>query len=145
MPKLPKISLSEPKKKSTKRIAISKRRRKRRINYSQNDVATDSEKKLQCVPKMCQECAKACQSVTFGTKKKVKQKDSKYNNSPLVGRIDCKNTKEKSKLLVKCFVNSFRKNPPISARNVPSLPQMSLFEPRKKSKKRIAILKLALQ
>ena len=51
----------------------------------------------------------------------------------------------KSKLLVKCFVNSFRKNPPISARNVPKLPAMSLFEPRKKSKKRIAISKLALE
>ena len=75
----------------------------------------------------------------------MKQKDSEYQNPSLVGQIDCKNTKEKSKLLVKCFVNSFRKNPPISARNVPKLPEMSLFEPRKKSKKRIAISKLALQ
>ena len=72
-------------------------------------------------------------------------KDSQYKNSSLVGQIDCKNMKEKSKLLVKCFVNSFRKMPPISARNVPKLPGMSLFEPRKKSKKRIAISKLALQ
>ena len=64
--------------------------------------------------------------------KKVKQKDSKYKNSSLVGQIDYKNTKEKSKLLVKCFVKSFRKNPPISARDVPKLPEMSLFEPRKK-------------
>ena len=62
-----------------------------------------------------------------------------------MGQIDCKNTKEKSELLVKCFVYSFRKNPPISAKNVPKLPEMSLFEPRKKSKKRIAISKLALQ
>ena len=53
--------------------------------------------------------------------------------------------KEKSKLLVKCFVNSFRKIPPISARNVPELPEMSLFELRKKSKKRIATSELALQ
>ena len=75
----------------------------------------------------------------------MKQKDSEYKNSSLVGQIDCKNTKEKSKLLVKCFVNSFTKIPPISARNVPKLPEMSLFEPRKKSKKRIAISKLALQ
>ena len=72
-------------------------------------------------------------------------KDSEYKNSSLVGQLDRKNTKDKSKLLVKCFVNSLRKNPPISAGNVPKLPKMSLFEPRKKSKKRIAILKLALQ
>ena len=77
--------------------------------------------------------------------KKVKQKDSEYKNSSLVGQIDCKITKEKKKLLVKRFVNSFRKNPPISARNVPKLPEMSLFKPRKKTKKRIAILKLDLQ
>ena len=94
---------------------------------------------------MCQKCAKVCQSVTFGTKKKVKQKDGEYKNSPLVGRIDCKNAKEKSKLLVICFVNLFRKNPPISAWNVPKLPEMSRFEPGKKTKKRIAISKSALQ
>ena len=64
----------------------------------------------------------------------MKQKDSEY-----------KNTKEKNKLLVKCFVNSFRKNPPISAGNVPKLTETSLLEPRKKSKKRIAISKLDLQ
>ena len=75
----------------------------------------------------------------------MKLKDSEYKNSSLVSQIDRKNTKEKSKLLVKCFVNSFTKIPPISARNVPKLPEMSLFEPRKKSKKRIAISKLALQ
>ena len=51
----------------------------------------------------------------------------------------------RSNLLVKCFVNSFTKIPSISARNVPKLPEMSLFEPRKKSKKTIAISKLALQ
>ena len=75
----------------------------------------------------------------------MKRKDSKYKNFSLVGQFYCKNTKEKSKLLVKCFVNSFRKNPPISARDVPKMPEMSLFEPRKKSKKSIAISKLALQ
>ena len=64
---------------------------------------------------------------------------------PPVGQIDHKISKEQSKLLVKCFVISFTKIPPISARNVPKLPEMSLFEPRKKSKKRIAISKLALQ
>ena len=74
----------------------------------------------------------------------MKLKDSEYKNSSLVGHIDSKNTKDKSKLLVKCFVNSFTKIPPISARNVPKLPKMSVFEPRKKSKKRIVILKLAL-
>ena len=71
--------------------------------------------------------------------------ETKVQNSSLVGQIDCKNRKQKGKLLVKCFVNSFRKKPPISARNVPKLPEMSLREPRKKSKKRIAISKLALQ
>ena len=75
----------------------------------------------------------------FLNQKKVKQKDSKYKKSSLVGQTDCKNTKEKSELLVKFFVNSFRKDPPISARNVPKLPEMSPFGPRKKSKKRIAI------
>ena len=98
-------------------------------------------KNLQYVVKICQNG----QRCYFLNQKKVKQKDSKYNNSSLVGQIDCKNTKGKSKLLVNCFVNSFRKNPPISARNVPKLPEMSLFEPSKKSKKRIAISKLAIQ
>ena len=83
--------------------------------------------------------------LVFELKKKVKLKDSEYKNSSLVSQIDRKNTKNKNKLLVKCFANSFTKNPPISARNVPKLPEMSLFEPRKKSKKRIAISKLALQ
>ena len=81
----------------------------------------------------------------FWNQKKVKQKDSEYKISSLVGQIDCKNTKEKSKLHVKRFVNSFKKNPLISARNVPKLPGMSLSEPRKKSKKMIAISKVALQ
>ena len=75
----------------------------------------------------------------------MKLKDSEYKNSSLIGQIDRTNTKEKSKLLVKCFVNSFRKFPPISARNVPKLPEMSLFEPTKKSKKSIAISKIALK
>ena len=85
------------------------------------------------------------QKFYFLTNKEVKQKDSEYENSSLVGQIDYKNTKEKSKLLVKCFLNSFRKNPPMSARNLPKLPEMSPFEVRKKSKKRIAISKVALQ
>ena len=85
------------------------------------------------------------QSVSFETKKTVKLQDSEYKNSSLVGQIDRKNTKEKSKLLVKFFVNSFTKTPPISARNVRKLPEISVFEPRKKSKSRIAISKLALQ
>ena len=75
----------------------------------------------------------------------MKVKDIEYKNSSLVNQIDRKNTKDKSKLLVKCSVNSFTKIPPISARNVPELPEMSLFEPTKKSKKRIVISKLALQ
>ena len=85
------------------------------------------------------------QKCYFLNQKKVKQKDSGYKNSSLVGQSDWKNTKEKSTLPVKCFVNSFRKNSPTSARNVPKMPEMALFEPRKKSKKRIAISKLALQ
>ena len=75
----------------------------------------------------------------------MKLKDREYKNSALVSKIDRENMKEKSKLLLKCFVNSFTKIPPTSARNVPKLPEMSVFEPRKESKKRIAISKLALQ
>ena len=85
------------------------------------------------------------QKCYFLKQKKVKQKNSEYINSSLLGQIDCKNTKEKSELLVNCFVNSLTKMPSISARNVPKLPEMSLVEPRKKSKKRVAISKLALQ
>ena len=62
----------------------------------------------------------------------MKLKDSEYKNSSLIGQIDSKNTKEKSKLRVKCFFNSFTEIHPVSARNVPKLPQMSLVEPRKK-------------
>ena len=83
--------------------------------------------------------------VGFGTEEKVKLKDGEYKSSSLVGQMDGKNTKKKSKILVKCFVNSFTKVPPISARNVPKVPETSLFEPRKKSKKRRAISNLALQ
>ena len=68
----------------------------------------------------------------LGTKRKVTEKDGDLKICPPVNQIDHKSMKEKSKLLVKCFVNSFRKNPPISARDVPKLPEMSLFEPRKK-------------
>ena len=75
----------------------------------------------------------------------MKQKDSEYKNSSLVGQIDCTITKEKSKFLVKGFVNSFTKIPPISAGNVPKLPKVSLFEAREKSQKRMATSKFALQ
>ena len=75
----------------------------------------------------------------------MKQNNSEYKNSSLVGQIDCKNTQEKGKLMVKSFLNSFRKNPPISARNVPKLPEMSLFEPREKSQRRMATSKFAIQ
>ena len=75
----------------------------------------------------------------------MKLKDNEYKSSSLVSQIDRKDTKKKSKLLLKCFVNAFKKIPPISARNVAKMPEMPLFEPRKKSKKRIAISKLALQ
>ena len=85
------------------------------------------------------------QRCRFLNGKKVKQKDSEYKKNFLVGHIDCKNTKKKTKLHVKCFVNSFRKSPPLSARNAPKLPEMALFVPRKNSKKRIATSKLALQ
>ena len=138
MPKLTRISLFEPQKKSTKRIAISQRRIRRRISYCQIDSATDLDKKTPICAKNVLKCSKR---VTFWTRKKVKQKDSKYERSPLVDQIDCKNTKKKSKLLVKWFGNSFRKTPPISARNVPKLPKISLFEQKKSPKKRIAISK----
>ena len=76
---------------------------------------------------MCKKCAKTAKSVSFGTGKKVKLKDSEYKNSSLVSEIDCKNTKDKSELLVKCCVNSFTKIPPIAAGNVRKLPEMSFF------------------
>ena len=98
-------------------------------------------KKLQHLPKMCQNGQNCC----FSNKKKVKRRDSKFINSHQVSPIDRKNTKDKSKLLLKWFVNSFRKNPPICARNVLKLPEMSLFKQRKKSEKRIAISEFALQ
>ena len=72
----------------------------------------------------------------------MKLKDSEYKNSSLVSQIDRKNTKVKSKLLLKCFVKSFTKIPPISARNVPKLPEMSLFEPRGKVTQKDGDLKI---
>ena len=57
----------------------------------------------------------------------MKLKDSEYKKSSLVGQIDQEIAKEKNEILVKCFVNSFTKIPPISARRVPKLPEMSLF------------------
>ena len=75
----------------------------------------------------------------------MKLKDSGYKKSSLFGQMSGTNTKIKSGLLVKCSVNSYTKIPPISARYLPKLPEMSLFEPRKKSKKRIRISKFALQ
>ena len=78
-------------------------------------------------------------------KKKVKEKDSDLKITSPVGQIDRKNRKKKINLLLKGFASSFRKNPPIFAGNVPKLPKMSLFEPRKKSQKRMATSKFALQ
>ena len=75
----------------------------------------------------------------------MKLKDREYKKSSLVGQIDRRNTNEKNKLLVKCFVKPFTEISPISARNVPKMPEMSRFEPRKNPKKRIPISKLALQ
>ena len=94
-------------------------------------MATDSEKKLQYPLKMCQNGQKCY----FLNQKKSEKKDSDYKKSSLVGQIDCKNTKEKSKLLVKCFNNSLKENLLISAKNVPKLSEMSLIEPRKSQKK----------
>ena len=62
----------------------------------------------------------------------MKLENREYKNSSPIGQINRKNTKQKSKICVKCFFNSFTEIPPISARNVPKLPQMSLAEPRKK-------------
>ena len=68
MPKLPKMSVFEPREKSQKRMATSKfalqwvkmTKKKCRvwINYSQIDLATGSEEKLQYVLKMCQNVPK---------------------------------------------------------------------------------------
>ena len=76
------------------------------------------------------------QKCYFSNQKKVKQKDSEYKNSSLVSQIDCKNKKENSKLLVKCFVNSFIKNPPISARNVPKIALKCHFLSQEKSQRK---------
>ena len=84
-------------------------------------------------------------TLLFEPKKKVEKKESNVKTSSPVGQIGCKNTKDKNKLLVQCFVNSFRKNAPISTTNLPKLPEMSLFEARKFSKKGIKISKFALQ
>ena len=73
----------------------------------------------------------------------MKVKDREYKNSSLVGQIDCRNRKKNSKLLAKCFDNSFRKNHPISARKVPKLPEMSLLEARKKFKEKDSDLKIS--
>ena len=97
--------------------------------------------KIQYVPTMFQNSQKCY----FLNQKKVKQKDSEFKNFSLVGKTACKNAKEKSKLLLKCFFNLFRKDPPLSAINVPKLPEMSMFDPRNKSKKSIEISEFALQ
>ena len=76
------------------------------------------------------------------TQKEVKQKDSELKIPSLVRQIDRKNTTKNSKLLVKRFVNSFRKNPPICAGNVPKLPELSLFEVKKKVKEKDSYLKI---
>ena len=91
---------------------------------------------------ICWKCAKTAWNVTFWTKKKVKEKDSYLKVSSPVGQIDRKNRKKKIKLLLKWFANSFRKNPPICAGNVPKLPKMSLFERREKSQKKDGDLKI---
>ena len=94
---------------------------------------------------MCLNCAKMAKRFSFGTEKKVKLMDIEYKNFSLVSQIDRKNRKKKIELVLKCFANSFRKNPPVCAGNVPKLPKMSLFEPREKSQKRMATSKVALQ
>ena len=86
---------------------------------------------------MCQNCLD-CQFF----KQKVKQKDRKLKVPSLVRQIDRKNTKNISKLLVKRYVNSFRKDPTICAGNVPKLPELSLFEVKKKVKETDSYLKI---
>ena len=139
MPKLPLIVWT--KKQVNKKDSDIKKKEKEKNKLLQNRFGTCLRKKTQIRAKNVPKRPK----VLLLNQKKVKQKESEYKNSSLVGQIDCKNTKEKSKLLINCFVNSFRKNPPISARNVPKLPEMLLFEPRKKSRKRLAMSRLALQ
>ena len=73
----------------------------------------------------------------------MKLKDSEYKKSSLVGQIDRQNTKDKSKLVVKCFVNSFRKNTPISARNVPKNAWSVIFWTKKKGKEKDNDLKIS--
>ena len=105
-------------------------------------LSTHSEKILQYLLEMCQKCH---WNATFWAKKKMKEQDGDHKVSSPVAQIDRKNRKKKIKLLPKWFANSFRKNTPICAGNVPKLPKMSLFEPREKSPKRMATSKFALQ
>ena len=86
---------------------------------------------------MCWKCVKTAQNVTFWTKRKATEKDGDLKFCPPVGQIEHKNVKNMDKLLSNWFDKS--------ASNVPKLPEMSFLQPRKKSKKRIAISKLALQ
>ena len=82
-------------------------------------------------------CDKDVPDWLFHTNKKGKQRESNLTHKS--------HTKKNSKLLGKWFVNSFRINPPICAWNLPKLPKMPLSETREKSKRRMAISKLALQ
>ena len=86
-----------------------------------------------------------CLKCHFLNQQKSQRKDSDLKTSSPVRQIDRKKRKKKIKLLLKWFANSFRKNPPICAVNVPKLPKMSLFEPREKLQKSLATLKFALQ
>ena len=63
--------------------------------------------------------------------------DSNPKTFSQVGEINHKNEQNMDKLLSNFFGKFFRTKPPICARNVPKLTEMSLFEPRKKSTKRI--------
>ena len=125
---LPKISLFEPKKKSIKTIAMSKRRRRRRLNYSHIALATDLEKKLQWVLKMCpngQNCFFLNQQKRIVISKNRRGKTINYS------QID--------------LATDSGKKAPLCAKNVPKRLKELLFEPKEKSKKRIVISKLALQ
>ena len=73
--------------------------------------------------RMCWKCAKTAKNVTFSTKKIVTEKDGDLKICPPVGQIDHKKVKIMDK----------------SLSTAQKLPKISLFEPKKKSTKRIAM------
>ena len=96
VPKLPKISFSWTKKEVNKKDSDLKNKEKEKNKLLPNRFGNWFRKKTPICAKIGTKRPKV---LLFKPKKKVKQKDSEYKISSLVGQMDCKNTKEKSDLL----------------------------------------------